>query len=151
MKKILYSLFVALTLGFTFVACDDDDEGRNYANTPEIDAAGVYSGTMTRYCVDDDVTETTTGTLTIAPTDSAYCADFAWTCTGDFVVKEASVANISHADDGFVFENSSTGNGLGVAFSGRIDGSGNVTLQYTIQEGRRPVKTYNYTFTGTRQ
>ena len=50
MKKILYPLFVALALGLGFTACSDDDEddGGRFATTPEIEAAGVYSGTFSK-------------------------------------------------------------------------------------------------------
>ena len=151
MKKILFPLFVALAFGFTFAACsDDDDEGRSFSSTPEIESAGTYTGTFTR--VQDGTTDTLTapGTVTLTATDSAYCTDVAFAAAG-FDLDAKSVANISHADDGYVFTNSSTSNGLGAAFQGRIDASGTLTSSFNItqKEGRKTY-VYHYSFTGNR-
>ena len=154
MKKILYPLFMALALGFSFAACDDDDDdgGAGFANTPEIEAAGVYSGTMSQ--VQDGQTDTlyAAGTLIIAPTDSAYCADITYDCSGDVTFNATSVANISHDNGGFVFFNTSSSNGLGSSFTGRIDGAGIVESSFDqrVRSGR-VTYTYHYKFTGRKQ
>lgn len=109
MKKILYYLFAVLALSCSFISCsDDDDDATIHSVTPEKAAAGVYSGTFTR--VQDGTTDTlyTQGTVTITATDSAYCADVTYDCTGDFTFNATSVANISYAGNGFVFTNNST-------------------------------------------
>lgn len=154
MKKTLYFLVALFALSFTFIACSDDDESgttsRNssFSVTPEIAAAGTYSGTFKR--VQDGATDTTSasGTVIVTATDSAYCADFTFTST-DFSLSATSVANITYANSGFSFQNNVTTNGLGAAFAGRIDESKTLTVKFTISQGRRPVIKYNYTFTGT--
>lgn len=154
MKKILYPLFMALALGFSFAACDDDDDdgGSIHATTPEIAAAGVYSGTMSY--VQDGKTDTlyAAGTVTIVPTDSAYCADITYDCSGDVTYNGTSVANISYENDGFMFYNTSTNNGMGVAFTGRIDGAGNIESSFdrSVRSGRNSY-IYHYTFNGRKQ
>ncbi len=149
MKKILYPLFAALVFGFAFTACSDDDEGNmTFDTTPEIAAAGTYTGTYTR--VEDGTTDTITaaGSITIAPTDSAYCADITFT-SADLDLDATSVANIAHSNDGFAFSNSSASNGLGAAFRGRIDGNGNINSSFSIQQrvGFR-THTFHYNFIG---
>ncbi len=152
MKKILYSLFALLTFSCVLVACsDDDDDAISYGATPEIEAAGVYTGTFAR--VQDGTTDTlyTTGTVTITPTDSAYCADIAFDCDGDFTFNGTSVVNITHAGHGFIFENSSASNGLGTAFMGRIDENGNLTSYFKIQQkSGRLTYTYHYNITAAK-
>ncbi len=152
MKKILYPLFAALVLGFAFSACsDDDDEAMTFDTTPEISAAGTYTGTFTR--VQDGTTDTLVaqGSVTLAPTDSAYCADVTFACA-DFDLDAASVTNITHANEGYVFSNTSSDNGLGAPFKGRIDGGNvlNSSFDFTQREGRKQY-VYHYTFVGTKQ
>lgn len=154
MKKILYPLFVVLALGLGFTACSDDDEedGGRFATTPEIEAAGVYSGTFSK--VQDGKTDTlyADGTLTVTPTDSAYCADITYDCSGEFTYNAVSVANITHANSGYAFWNSSSTNGLGASFTGRIEGDGSVESTFDIKErSGRVVYTYHYKFVGNRQ
>ena len=145
---------MALALGFSFAACDDDDDdgGAGFANTPEIEAAGVYAGTMSY--VQDGKTDTlyAAGTLTVTPTDSAYCADITYDCSGDVTYNGTSVANIAHDNDGFMFFNTLTNNGLGTSFTGRIDGNGNVESSFDrqIRQGVRRY-TYHYKFIGRKQ
>ena len=152
MRKTLLPLLSAFAFGCLFVACDDDDCDVTFANTPEIDAAGVYAGTFMR--IEDGTTDTlyAAGTATIVPTDSAYCADITFDCSGDFEYNATSVTNIAHANDGFVFSNASTSNGLGAAFSGRIDGNGYLTASFSLtQRSGRVTTTYNYSFEGQLQ
>ena len=154
MKKILYPLFVALALGLGFTACSDDDEddGGRFATTPEIEAAGVYSGTFSK--VQDGKTDTpySKGTLTVTPTDSAYCADITYDSSDAFTYNATSVANITHADAGFAFWNSSSTNGLGTSFTGRIYGDGSAESSFDVKErSGRVVYTYHYKFVGNKQ
>ena len=73
MKKIIYSLFVILALSCIFVSCSDDDgDAPAPAGNPAEAAAGTYTGTWCRVLNNDTVRGE--GTLTIAPTDSMYCA-----------------------------------------------------------------------------
>ena len=151
MNKLLYSLFAVLALSLTFVACSDDDDDDSLSTdvTPEIAAAGVYSGTWTRIYSGD--TLTAEGTMTVTATDSAYCADFAYYCA-DFDLDVSSVANISYAGSTtkFYYVNaSSDGNGLGANFAGKII-DGEATAMFTItQKVGRTSYSYAYTFAGS--
>ncbi|WP_295434490.1 hypothetical protein [uncultured Prevotella sp.] len=153
MKKILYYLFAVLALSCSFISCsDDDDDATIHSVTPEKAAAGVYSGTFTR--VQDGTTDTlyTQGTVTITATDSAYCADVTYDCTGDFTFNATSVANISYAGNGFVFTNNSTSNGLGASFIGRISSEGTLSSYFKVQQkSGRKTYTYYYNFSGVKQ
>ncbi|MCD8297194.1 MAG: hypothetical protein LUC88_06450 [Prevotella sp.] len=151
MKKILYLMMavVALGFGFTAVSCDDDDDVA-FTVSPEEGAAATYVGTYTM--VEDGTTDTTyaSGTVVITP-ESSYIANVAWQCA-DLDLDVASAANIAHANDGYVFSNASTSNGLGAAFSGRIDGSGNIETYFQlVVTVNRKAHTYIYVFEGTRQ
>lgn len=130
-------MFAVLALSCSFISCsDDDDDATIHSVTPEKAAAGVYSGTFTR--VQDGTTDTlyTQGTVTIAATDSAYCADVTYDCTGDFTFNATSVANISYAGNGFVFTNNSTSNGLGASFIGRISSEGTLSSYFKVQQNQ---------------
>ncbi len=154
MKKLLYPLFFALALGFTFVSCDDDDLYTPTPNpvTPETVAAGVYEGTLTRTQTNTGAVETSTGTVTVVA-DSAYCADIVFDCAGDFSYQAKGVANITYANDGFYFFNNlASGNGLGAIFSGTIDADDNLNTSFTItqRQGFTSV-TFKYEFEGKKQ
>lgn len=151
MRKLFYIFIATSMLGFSFASCNDDDEDvRTFANTPEIDAQGVFEGTYTR--VQSGMTDTTTaqGQLTILPTDSAYVADVVLTCD-EFSLNTTVVSNIAHANDGYIFSNNLLTNETKNPFAGRIDDAQNVNVHFIIKQrsGRKTV-TYNYTFEGIR-
>lgn len=150
MKK---SLFIILSVIATFtvtMSCnDDDDNNMSFAETPEIEAAGVYSGTFSRVQEGAAVPDTaySEGTLTIEPV-SEYVATIKYECA-EFSVNHSSVANIAHSDYGFAFSNNLVTNTLGNPFFGRIDGDKNVEshLKLKIRSGRQ-TKTFNIVFIG---
>lgn len=149
MKKILYTVLATLSISCTFIACDsDDDNVRHFATTPEIDAKGVYVGTLTR--VQSGTTDTTTavGTMTIAPTDSAYVADITFDCE-DFNLSTTVTSNITHANDGYVFSNNSITNAFQNPFAGRINDRREAVAHFTLKQrsGRKTV-TYTFSFEG---
>ena len=123
-------------LALTLTACSDDDKDISYDNAPEKAAAGTYSGTWSRVAEGEEVTGT--GTVTLTATGTAYNVDVAFDCP-DFDISATSVANIAHANDGFVFNNNLSGNGLEAAFGGKIDESGNlgVNFQKEVKVGRK--------------
>ena len=73
-------------------------------------------------------------------------------CSGDVTFNATSVANISHDNGGFVFFNTSSSNGLGSSFTGRIDGAGIVESSFDqrVRSGR-VTYTYHYKFIGRKQ
>lgn len=152
MKKFLYTAFMFFAMGATFVACREDAEtGLNPAEVDEqAQVAGTYEGEWMRVLDTDTIVEV--GTLTLVPTDSAWCVDVIVSCPAiglDDGLK--SVANIAkEASYGFVFYNNSTENGLGANnFRGyvRYDADNNeiATINFvkTVKSGR---KSYDYTF-----
>lgn len=152
MKKIFGIALLALSLGFGFTSCDDDDEP-SAPSTPACEAAaGVYSGTWTRVLSGDTVTEK--GTLTFEATDSTATVVTA-KCDA-LSVDYSSAANITYAitneGTGFIFTNGVTSNGFGATFSGRISPAGVATISYTktVKEGRKSY-TYKYSFEGNKQ
>ena len=110
MKKIIFSLAAMLALSCSFISCgNDDDNDITFSTTPEKAAAGTYTGNWT--ITSDAETIEGSGTITIAPTSTPYNADI--TIEGSFSttalnVNATSIANISHANNGFVFNNNST-------------------------------------------
>lgn len=153
MKKLLYIFLALAVASFTLTACGDDDDNDNgitFTNTPEKDAAGVYQGYFTRQRGGTTTVDTAAGTMEIIPTDSAYFADFHFVST-PFNLDVKSVANISHADRGYVFYNNLPANPVGSAWAGRINNEGTMNLTFQIRQrvGRRTY-TFNYTFEGQR-
>ena len=150
MKKIIYSLAAMLALSCSFVSCGDDDDTISFPTTPEKAAAGTYSGNWT-ISSDTETVGEGEGTITIAPTSTPYNADI--TIEGSFSttslnVNATSIANISHANNGFVFNNNDK-NPLGTSFTGKIDESGVIGVNFVkeVRVGRKQYK-YNYVFWG---
>lgn len=134
------------------VSCSDDDDNTvTFANTPEVDAAGVYSGTFAS--VQDGVANADTsfaeGTMTISAKE-AYVANVAYSCE-ELKIGHESTANIAHSNGGFAFSNNDSSNGLGEAFIGRVDENGNAESHLTLKiRNGRNTKKYNIVFTGKR-
>lgn len=155
MKKIVYSLVALLTLSCGFVSCgSDDDNDITFSTTPEKAAAGTYSGTWTLTEEGATTSKTCEGTITLTPTDSVNCVDITFDAPfkGDdekYKINATSVANISHANNGFVFNNNVDTNPLGANFAGKIDEQGNIALNFMkqVKEGRKQY-TYFFVFEG---
>jgi hypothetical protein len=150
MKKIIYSLAAMLALSFSFVSCGDDDDTISFPTTPEKAAAGTYTGSWT--VTSDTETVEGSGTITLAASSTPYNVDV--TIEGSFSttalnVSTTSIANIAHANNGFVFNNNTDSNPLGAGFTGKIDESGaiGVNFQKEVRVGRKQYK-YNYIFVG---
>ncbi len=153
MKKLLYSILALLALGTGFVSCSDDDDESTSLNasvTPEIAAEGTYTGTWLQILDGDTVSST--GSIIITRTDSAYCADITFSCA-DFSLTQTAVTNITYAGntESFVFGNPSSSNDLGTSFTGRIDhGSASAMFTLTQKSGRKSYE-YDYRFSGTKE
>lgn len=152
MKKFLISAMAVLALSCGFVSCGDDDNDSSYSHngTPGQETAGTYSGTFTRTNGNEVTTATGTITLSTNATSGNY-TDVTFSCT-DFTLNAQSIANVTFANEGFAFENSNAGNGLGTKFQGRsIDGK-NVKVVFTLsqRQGRKLVE-FAYEFEGTKQ
>lgn len=148
MKKTGYFLLLALFLAFGFVSCSDDDQNDLvYTTSAEKASAGTYPGTWTRVLDGDTVTYQ--GSVTLAATDSINCTDVTFTCP-EASINATSVANVWHSGSGYQFVNQLTTNGLGTAFSGRINGEGTLITAFTLTKkvGRKSY-TYNFSFEGS--
>ena len=150
MKKIIYSLAAMLALSCSFASCGDDDDTISFPTTPEKAAAGTYTGSWT--VTSDTETVEGSGTITLAASSTPYNVDV--TIEGSFSttalnVSTTSIANIAHANNGFVFNNNTDSNPLGAGFTGKIDESGaiGVNFQKEVRVGRKQYK-YNYIFVG---
>ncbi len=145
-------MMAALAFCFTAVSCsDDDDENITHSTTPEIAAAGTYSGTYTKILDGSDEEEIGTGTVVFSATSTAYVANVEF--KSDVLGLDVSSAtNITWANNGFSFHNVSSNSGLGAPFSGTIDENGNISSYFylLVTEGRKSY-TYHYYFTGSKQ
>lgn len=159
MKKFIYSIFAVFALSSTFAACskDDGDEVINYSTTAEQSSAGTYTGTVTRTL--DGVTDTGTGTITLAAGGSAgvtnITVDFKGTDSKgkEFTVSGSTPANITYANNGYSFVqqviSGNTANTLGSEVTGTIDADGNMVVSLNIdQRNGRVLSTYVFLFTG---
>lgn len=154
MKTIFKTMLLALAVSFTFAACSDDEDGVTNPGTPsnpEIESAGVYSGTWSRSLIGSaDEPKAAEGTLTLAAGENAYITNVTAVCA-ELNVDYTSIANITPA---FAFYNNvatSAENGFGVTFNGKADGmTATISFTKTVKEGR---KTYNYkySFEGTKK
>jgi len=150
MKRFIYSIVALFTLGCTFVSCgdDNDDPVINYDTTAAQGSAGTYSGTWTR--TGDDGTSEYAGTITLAAASDANATNVTFSCP-EADLNATSLANVWHSNYGFQFYNQtvSSANGLGVAFSGRIDESGNLISSFTLSQkvGRKNYE-FKYEFIG---
>lgn len=150
MKKLIYSLAVLFACSCAFIACGDDDDDITFSTTPEKAAVGTYSGTWTVTL--DNESFSGTGSITMAATSTAYQADVtidAQIENSDLNINVTSVANIAHANNGFVFNNNTDANPLGTGFAGKIDENGiiGVNFQKQVKVGRKQY-VYAYVFSG---
>lgn len=167
MKKYLYTLVGALALIFAACSNDAPEYELTFNDTPAaIAASGEYSGLWTRIlgATKDTIrdkqgaiifsVDTVMHELDSATTTTNYYANINFVC--DELKLNVSVANtnIAYSNDGFVFFNdnaSSPSNGLKRAFAGRIDGDGNLSIEFPLTQrvsGR--IRKFEYSFYGTR-
>lgn len=164
MKKNFCSIFAAIALCCTFVACgDDDDNSISYSTTPEKATAGVYTGTWTR--VGETSTDEFSGTVTLEAGETAGVTNITVSCP-EAELSGTSPANIWNANRAFGFQQQvyaldsdnnpitvGVPNGIGAPFAGVISEEGVLTTNFNItkseRQGRKVVKvSYDYTFVG---
>ena len=149
MKRFIYSVIAMLALGCTFVACgdDNDDPSIDFTSSAEEGSAGTYTGEWTRISSEGTNVYSGTITLTAAGTNTT---NVTFSCP-DASINATSIANVWHANYGYQFFNQTTSdaNKLGVAFSGRIDESGNLDASFTLSQrvGRKNYE-FKYEFRG---
>jgi hypothetical protein len=149
MKRFIYSIIAVLTLGFTFVACgdDNDDPSIDFTSSAEQGSAGTYTGEWTR--ISSEGTNVYSGTVTLAAAGT-NATTVTFSCP-DASLDATSVANVWHANYGYQFFNqtASAENKLGVSFSGRIDEAGNLNASFTLSQrvGRKNYE-FQYEFRG---
>lgn len=136
MKKYIYSLVTAIALCCGFVSCGDDDDTISFSVSAEQGSAGTYSGTWSKTANGNETTST--GTVTLAATSTANNTNVTFSCT-EFEIDATSIANVTHASNGYVFNNNVSTNPLGAGFSGRIDEDGTIQLNFQkeVREGRQ--------------
>ncbi len=156
MKKIIYLIMAVFAIGFTFIACsDDDDNNPKVGSNPSLAAAGTYEGIYVQVDESGDTVATdSSGIIVITGTDSAYYANITFYSVPDSLdFNLPAIANITYANSGFKFWNAS-GDGTDnlSMFSGTIDGSGYIDAYFraVVYSGRRS-STYHYYFEGYRQ
>lgn len=155
MKKFLFSIFAIAALTCTLVACgsDDNDKSYNQTGSPATASAATYSGTWTR-STSDGTPETATGTITLVAGDNDYTTSMSFVCS-QFDLNSTSIANITWANDGFVFNqdviDNNPSNGLGAKFSGHIT-NGIITTKFSLtKKVGRKTTTYYFSFEGAKQ
>jgi len=150
MKKIIYSLAVLFACSCAFISCGDDDDSTTFSTTPEKESAGIYSGTWTVTL--DNESYSGVGSITLEATNTVYQTNVTFSSqleNSSLNVSETSIANITHAGKGYIFNNNTDSNPLGSGFSGKIDDSGNmyVNFQKQVKVGRKQY-IYTYVFAG---
>ena len=149
MKRFIYSVIAMLALSCTFVACgdDNDDPSIDFTSSAEEGSAGTYTGEWTR--ISSEGTDVYSGTITLTAAGT-NATNVTFSCP-DASINASSIANVWHANYGYQFFNQTTGdaNKLGVAFSGRIDESGNLDASFTLSQrvGRKNYE-FKYEFRG---
>ena len=136
----------AIALCCGFASCGDDDDTMTFSTTPEQASAGTYSGTWTKTA--NDVTSNSTGSVTLAAAGATYSTNVTFSCT-EFGINATSIANVTHANNGFIFNNNVSTNPLGAGFTGRIDEDGTIRINFQkeVREGRQRI-IYVFTFIG---
>lgn len=135
MKKYIYSLVTALALSCGFASCGDDDDTITFSTSAEEGSAGTYSGTWSKTA--NGVETTSTGSVTLVAAGTAN-TNITLSCP-EFDINATSIANITHASNGYIFNNNTATNPLGAPFAGRIDQDGTIQLNFQkeVREGRQ--------------
>lgn len=150
MKTIIKGLFMAIMMCVCLTSCRDDAElpDRGPVTHPEVETAGVYSGTWTRLNTSTDAEEVVPGTMTLKAGDKNYVTEINIKAD-DISLDLTAMANIAPGGVGYVFQNTMSTNPIGNIFNGSItkDFEIDMFFKVTIKEGRKTT-TYKYSFTG---
>lgn len=151
MKTIIKGLFMTIMMCVFLTSCRDDAElpDRGPVMNPEIETAGVYSGTWTRRNTTTDTEEVVPGTMTLTA-GSTYVTTINIKADG-LQLDLTSPANIAPGGKGYMYQNTKNDNPFGNIFSGNItkDFQIDIFFKITIKDGRKTT-TYEYSFVGKR-
>lgn len=151
MKKILSILMLAMAFGFACTSCSDDSSADDihFTAPAEKEAAGSYTGTLTR-TLSGEMTEAS-AVFTIEATETPHLARLVLS-SPDLSVETSVAVNIAHANDRIVFYNNSETNTIGAPIKGVIDVKKQLTVDFQMkQRSGRGTKTFNFSFTGAKQ
>lgn len=133
-------------------SCRDDAElpDRGPVMNPEIETAGVYSGSWTRLNTTTNEEVVVPGTMTLKAGNEHYVTEISIKAS-DIDLDLTSPANITPGGKGYMYQNTMTDNPFGNRFSGNITNDFQIDLFFkvTIKEGRKST-TYEYSFVGKR-
>lgn len=150
MKSIIKGLFMTIMMCVFLTSCRDDAEfpDSGPVMNPEIETAGVYTGTWTRVNTTTNEEEVVPGTMTLKAGNSAYVTEITIQST-DLNLDLTAMANITPGGKGYMYQNTMTDNPFGNRFSGNItkDFQIDIFFKVTITEGRKKT-TYEYSFVG---
>ncbi|MDE5986597.1 MAG: hypothetical protein K2H16_04870 [Prevotella sp.] len=158
MKKILYGVFAALAVCFSFTSCDDDDfsvDHGTHSERPETGISGTYTGNYEVYNADRVTLENTyPATATITPGTTEYSIRLESTCSETSINgAEENPLNCAWANDEIKFWGpTAPGTTAGYLNSANLNGSyanGTITFRFSksIRSGRVTVTKF-YVFTG---
>lgn len=152
MKTIIKGLFMAVMMCVCLTACREDAElpDRGPVTHPEVETAGVYTGTWTRLNTSTDTEEVVPGTMTLKAGEKNYVTEVTLKAD-DINLDVTALANIAPGGVGYVYQNTMPSNPVGNMFNGSItkDFEIDIFFKITIKEGRKTT-TYKYSFTGKR-
>lgn len=143
---------MALMMCVCLTSCRDDAElpDRGPVTHPQIETAGVYTGTWTRLNTLTDTEEVVPGTISLKAGENNYVTEITLKADG-IDLDRTALANIAPGGVGYVFQNTMPTNPIGNIFNGSItkDFEIDIFFKITIKEGRKTT-TYKYSFTGKR-
>ena len=147
-NKLTYMFVALLAMCISFTSCNDDDT-RVFEVSAGEGIAGQYTGEWSKTL--DGVTTTGVGTMIFTPSDLGGNYANITVKSTDLDIDMTSLANVTHANDDYVFTNTRDTNGFETSFMGRVfaDGSATIYFQKTVKEGRKSY-TYIFGFDGTR-
>jgi hypothetical protein len=151
MRQYIYILIAVFVGCCAVTACSSDSDENSVYSTPAQQAAqGIYSGRFIRVqngTVDTLIAE---GTLTLTATDTLNRARFTFSseAMAELETIAAIAANVSYANDGFIFYNTSSDNTM----TGRIYTDHSITARFSkaIRISARRTVRYNYEFKGSK-
>ena len=151
MKKFFGLWMMAFVL--CLFSCKNTDPVRIYENTAAQDAVGVYTGVWESVSSSTgNVTKYDDGIITLEVfKDSLANQCFVYIKSEQANWDFRGLTNVAHAGDDIVFQNESSGNGIGQAIYGRISNQ-KLTMAFSSfgKEGRKSV-IFSNTFNGEKQ
>lgn len=154
MKKILYLSFMFLAIGLGFTACsDDDDQNPIHSEAAATVSAGEFTGTWQRVSSTDGSIVTAPGTMTLTSDGTSRNITNISVASEELSLEGSGIANISWADNGFVFYNVAAGDSaFASSFNGRINNDSiTITFRKVVKLTKRSRAAADFTFKGIRK